>query len=305
MHTLKNDYMDPFNQTCQVLGYSGKTIEMNRKALCGLFGWLSSKKISSVNNITTKLLRSYQSMLNDQYSTNTVIIKLRAFKHYFKFLEDIGVILINPAQELVYPITDKALPVNVLTQSEMKQLLNAPNTNTSAGIRNKAILELLYSTGIRRQECLNLQVQDTNLDEGILRINLGKGAKDRLVPLGESAVDWIRQYLKEVRAAHINPDNDHGYLFIAVLNGKPLSKEALQQITNTYGHKNLNKPVSVHTIRRSCATHMIQAGASPKFVQKLLGHSRPDTMLRYVRLVANDVRQAHHDHHPRERAIDD
>ena len=211
----------------------------------------------------------------------------------------------NPAQELVYPVTDKTLPVNILTQSEMKQLLDAPDTSNPVGIRNKAILELLYSTAIRRQECLDLKVQDVDLNEGIVRINLGKGAKDRLLPLGESAVDWVRRYLKEVRAAKINPDNDHGHLFITVRNGKPLSKESLQRMVNIYGHDLLNKPVSVHTIRRSCATHMIQAGASPGFVQKLLGHSSPETMRRYVRLVATDVKQAHHDYHPRERAIDD
>jgi len=214
-------------------------------------------------------------------------------------------ILINPAQELVYPKTDNTLPVNVLTQSEMKQLLDAPDTNTLVGIRNKAVLELLYSTAVRRQECLNLQVRDVDLDEGILRINLGKGSKDRLLPLGETACVCIHRYLMEVRAVKINAGKDHGSLFINTYNGKPLSKEALQRMLNAYGHNILDKPVSVHTIRRSCATHMIQTGASPKFVQKLLGHLSPDTMRRYVRLVAEDVRQAHHDYHPRERAVDD
>ncbi len=305
MHTLKQDNMDAFSEACRVLGYSQKTIQMNQQALHDLFGWLLSQRVSAVNHITTGHLRTYQSILNDKYSTNTVITKIRAFKHYFKFLEDIDVILMNPAQELVYPVADKTLPVNILSPSEMKQLLDAPDTSNLVGIRNKAILELLYSAAIRRQECLDLQVQDVDFSQGILRINLGKGAKDRLLPLGQAACLWIQRYLKEVRAVKINPEKDHGYLFITVRNSKPLSKESLQRLVNTYGHQFLNKPVSVHTIRRSCATHMIQAGSSPRFVQKLLGHSSPDTMKRYVRLVANDVKQVHRECHPRERASDD
>ena len=190
----------------------------------------------------------------------------------------------------------------MLSESEVCKVLNAPGMDTPRGLRDTAIFELLYSTGIRREECLNLMVRDIDLDNAVIRINLGKGKKDRLLPLGQRALKVLGRYIREVRPYRTLSDFDSGRLFINLNSGQPLSKVGLSRMMHIYTRKALKKPLGCHVFRRSFATHLLRNGADIIVIQNMLGHADSRTTHKYVRISARDLKQAHKKSHPRERA---
>jgi len=173
--------------------------------------------------------------------------------------------------------------------------------DTPIHLRDRAVLEVLYSTGLRRQELVDLALPDVDLDGGVLRVECGKGAKGRVVPLGRAACEWVRRYLHSARPALVGRREDGGALFVSKL-GRRLNGNSIREIVSRWAKAaGVEKEVTPHTFRRSCATGMIRNRANPAHVKDLLGHEDFGSLAAYVRLEIADLKEAHRKFHPRER----
>jgi len=209
-------------------------------------------------------------------------------------------LLINPAERLDLPLLKDRLPKHILTEQEIIKILRQPNIHNKTGLRDRALMELLYSTGLRRSECVNLTLWDVDVESGVVRVNQGKNRKDRIVPLGRKACDFLRQYLLKVRPK-LTYDPDCKALWIGLYQ-KPLEGEGLNCMIKKYAKKaGVSAPVSVHTFRRSAVTHMLRRDAHPLYLQRLLGHSTGESMKKYVKVSSKDLKKVHQKTHPRER----
>lgn len=293
-----------FEEMMKINNYSDKSIISYLLWNNEFLSWITRKKKNiKLQDISFEMIRAYLRSITDRgFDTGTVHVAIRSIKRFFKMLEEKRIVLMNPAEEIGYPKLKRKLPQHVLTEEEMEQLLNTPDVSTDKGIRERAIIELLYSTGIRREECANLRVSDIYLGERVVRINLGKGGKDRIVPLGKIAAYYLDKYIKDVRAKCCKPEKSYDFLFLGIQCGRHLKKEAIGVIVREIGEKaGIGKPVTVHSIRRTFATHLVQHNAPLSCVQRLLGHSRLDVLRRYVQVKPVDVKNMHHNTHPRER----
>ena len=183
----------------------------------------------------------------------------------------------DPAAELEYAKEPRRLPRNILTPAEAKRIVELPDTGTPLGVRDRAILEVLYATGVRSAELRALCVADANLDEELLRVNAGKGGHDRVVPLGALAAQWIATYANAIRpelirAAKAEFPSHHDRLFLSA-NGRPIDRHTLGDIVKRYAKlARVRKHVTCHVWRHSCATHLVQNRANIRHVQEMLGH---------------------------------
>lgn len=302
-YELQEEYLEHMT----LLNRAKMTIRGHRFHLGKFFEFLKSYTIQDISDITPDHIVDYQKHLhytqNHYGRTHQVRYRnrhLAVIKSFFKHLKQVGALLRDPAEEAQYAKEPKTLPKPALTNPEMKKLLKTPDTNTILGYRDRAILELLYSSGIRRSELLNLKLEDVDTEGGFLRINLGKGAKDRVVPIGKIASHYLETYLKGIRPL-IFRAKDHETLFISK-KGNPLSKNGLGEVIGKYAKESgLERHITAHTFRRSCATEMIKNKANLMHVKELLGHSSMDTIQAYCNLSIVDLKEAHQKCHPRER----
>ena len=246
-------------------------------------------------------LFAHKSEDNKEYATGTVIVKVRALKRFFEFLEDGNQIFINPMETIREPRKEKKLPRTVLTVEEVRKILDQPNLGTLIGIRDRTVLELFYSTGIRLNELCSLTVYDVDLQGGMLRINQGKGQKDRVVPMGKHAVRFLREYITKVRPGCTKKNNRVRSLIVH-RNGKPISRQVVSLLVRTYAREaGIKKKVSAHTFRHTFATELVRNGADIRAVQKMLGHVCLVTTQQYIRSLGLDLKKAHARSHPREK----
>jgi len=225
---------------------------------------------------------------------------LTTIKGLFKFLKIERVLAHDPAQGLEYARQPRRLPRNVLTPREARRVIEGVDTTTARGYRDRVILEVLYATGIRRAELMNLAVEDVNLEEGLLRVNRGKGNRDRVAPLGAVASRFLETYLKGVR-----PQLLHGQttekLFLS-WRGRALDRTSLSELVRRHAKRaGVRKHVTPHVWRHTCATHLVANRANLRHVQELLGHQSLATTERYLHLTIADLKEAHSKCHPRER----
>ena len=212
-------------------------------------------------------------------------------RKFFRYLEDTRKIFASPMANLKIHWTPKRLKP-VPTEEEMLQLLAAPDTNGMFGLRDRALLETAYSTGARLSELLGMTIFDPDLDNGCVRI-MGKGSKERIVPLGKQAVLWTRQYLKTSRPRLLKERIDVHALWLGS-DGSPLHKSRLESIVSKYRAKSgIETPVSPHALRRACATHMLRGGAHPIQVQMLLGHATLNSLSQYLQVTIADMKKMH------------
>lgn len=238
---------------------------------------------------------------NKKYAAATVMLKVRSLKRFFEFLEEINLIFINPMEAIKEPKQEKRIPRTVLTQKEVTLLLEQPNLGTMAGIRNRTILEVLYTTGTRLGELVKLTIYDADLQGKLLRIDQGKGRKDRVVPLGKHSVRFLREYITKIRPRFTKGNTRSRFLFVTG-EGKPLSKQVVNlMIRKCVRQSGLKKRVTAHTFRHSFATALVKNGADVTAVQKMLGHAELRTTQRYIDSLGLDLKKVHAKSHPRER----
>ncbi len=281
------------------LGYAASTIEGYRKGLGQFLRYLESRGIGDIRRVSHRVIRDYQQVvMAEAIAPESKALKLRPVKRLFEHLVAIHRLLINPAEGIVEISRKHRTPGPVLTGDEVKRLMAAPNLTSTTGVRDRSILEVLYATGIRRAELLGLERYDADLAERVLYVRRGKGGGQRVVPLGTSAVAWLARYLKEIRPRYASKKPRERCLLLNRF-GAALSAESLYQALRGYRRAaGIEKPVSAHTLRRTCATHLLQAGADIRYIQKLLGHRHLKTTQTYTKIMPVEVKRVHEATHP-------
>ncbi|MCG6944283.1 MAG: tyrosine-type recombinase/integrase [Deltaproteobacteria bacterium] len=288
-----------YQEHLHALGYADTTVELYHSALNTFTKYLTARKITDLRKVDRQILQDYKSMLMEQKTgMETKALKMRPVKRLFEYLEGNNRLLINPAEGLVEISRKNRKIPPVLTVAEVKKILQQPNLSLRIQLRDRTIMEILYSTGIRLNELLNLTIYDPDLKEKTLLIRKGKGGKQRLVPLGRNALQYLKEYLKKIRPRYSGKNPGERTLFLTS-SGIPMQPSTVRQAIRNYRIRaGIKKKVSPHTLRRSCATHMLQQGADIRYIQKLLGHSRLSTTQLYTKVAPVDVKKTHERYHP-------
>jgi integrase/recombinase XerD len=311
-----NDLLLAFKDHLKVKNYSPMSIAAYTQQLVGFFEYLKEQGIADIKRVTREVLKSYQLQITEHrdqdgkgYTIATLAVKIRAVRRFFTYLEETNQILINPAEYLkesfdklrTGPAQEKRLPRVVLSEDETRKILDQPNLSTMIGIRDRTILEVFYSTGIRLEEMVNLTIYDCDLQGGLLRVNKGKFAKDRVVPLGKHAVRFLKEYITHVRPSHSKSNKALRTLFVNQM-GEPLSKQMIGiMVRDCAREAGVQKKVTPHVFRHTFATELVRNGADISAVQKMLGHSSLKVTQIYTKVAGIEVKKTHGKHHPREK----
>ena len=275
-------------------GLARHTLESYRRDLDRLQTW-SNKNGKDVSQLTRADLRKWISSLSREGLAPTSIARaVSATRGFFKFLMLDGHIKSHPAEDLDTPQRFAYLP-KFLTEDEINRLLGAPDISTEEGVRDRAVLEVMYAAGLRVSELVNLKQTDVDLLAGLVRCH-GKGNKERRVPLGKSAIHWLQQYAS-VKAGYGKQSSPHVFLH----RGRPFTRQLAWSMIKRHAERVGIKNVSPHTLRHSFATHLLQHGADSRSVQALLGHSDISTTQIYTHITDIHLRSAYDRHHPRAR----
>ena len=291
-----------------VRNFAPATLAGRGQSLDAFFGFLSlpaarqagSRGIDDVREVTRETVREYQLWLSSQpFTTHTVHAKLIALRRFFEHLEQTDAVLLNPCAGLRLPKLEDRLPRLVLTQAQARAVLNVPNTGQPRGLRDRALLELFYSTGIRLEEMARLAVDDLDCENGLARIQRGKGGRERVVPLGETAGGWLKEYLN-VRAVWTRERRAERALWLSrYAPHRPMQRIALQRLVRDYGQKAGVARLTPHVWRHTCATHLVANGSHIAHVQRLLGHRSLTTTQIYTRVSVPDLQKQTRTAHPR------
>ena len=288
----------------QTKGYSPETIR-NRKTNIHLFiNWCEQRDIFYITDVSKSTLESYQRYITsaplgregDPLLPLSILTRLRAVKLFFKWVIEQRYLLYNPALEWELPKEPGLKIKEVLSIQEVEAMLSTCNLKTDVGVRDRAIMETLYSTGIRKKELIHLKPEDINFDEGTLKVAEGKGNKQRLVPIGERALAWIKKY-QTTGLEKITLNKVHSpYLFLTIT-GKPLNH--VNEVIGNYKKKvGIKKKGLSHLFRHTMATLMLKNGADIRIIQQILGHSHLQTTQRYTHLCIDHLKKVHTKTHP-------
>ncbi len=275
-------------------GRSAETLRSYRADLEDFLAFVRDNELEDPQEITHLHIRLYLGTLAKRgLKKSSICRKLSALRAFFKWLKREGILRANPAKVITTPKYSRSLP-RFLTEEEAFRLVEAPQGEAPLEIRDRAILELLYSSGLRVGELVGLRLGDVDLREGLVRVK-GKGGKERLVPMGRTAREALREYLR-VREA-LRPQGEA--LFLNRW-GKPLSARWIQRRIKDYALKGgILKPVSPHLLRHTFATHLLDRGADLRAIQELLGHSRLSTTQRYTHVTTTRLMEVYRHAHPR------
>jgi integrase/recombinase XerD len=278
-------------------GLSANTVDSYGRDVKRFIDYLDERNAPAISSVNRSQVMGYLIHLSQAglgaRSRSRVLSALRSF---FRFLVREGAMAHNPATGIETPQRIKHLP-QVLSVGEIEKLLQAPDTGTRGGLRDKAMLELLYATGLRVSELVSIQSSLINLEAGYLR-TMGKGSKERLVPLGDEANLWVKRYLAEARAGLLNKQNSV-YLFVS-RRGTKMSRQYFWRKLGDYAvQAGIGKKISPHTLRHSFATHLLAHGADLRAVQMMLGHADISTTEIYTHIARERLKAVHKQHHPR------
>lgn len=284
--------------------FSEATAESKGKYLKYLIAWCQDRGITRPVEVTRQVLERYQGYLYHRVKENGEPLSitsqrnhLTSLKSFFAWMARSNYALYNPASEIPIPRLSRRLPKHVLSVQEVERVLALADPKMPLGIRDRALLETLYSTGLRRMELVALKLFDVDHDRGTLTVREGKGRKQRTVPIGDRALKWVDKYLREVRPTLIVPP-DEGWLFLTH-HGGPFEKSSLTEMVRVYVNRaELGKKGAVHLFRHSCATLMLEGGADVRYVQALLGHSKLETTQLYTHVSIRKLKEIHSACHP-------
>ncbi|EYU13188.1 site-specific tyrosine recombinase XerC [Photorhabdus aegyptia] len=291
-----------------VSGHSLSTVSNYRDALTPFVDWCEQRSVCHAPQVSLTVLESWQRYLRhyckadgEHYSNNSQLQRLTMIRVWFRWLLQRHHILYNPAEQLVIPKAERRLPAQVLSETETDQVLTSLDAQTPLKLRNRTILEVFWSTGIRRMELINLRLGDIDRHRGVLVVRQGKNRQDRVVPIGTRALHWLERYLDHVRP-HLAWKHDSGHVFIT-RKGKPLARTTLTLMVGKTIREEakLNKPGACHLFRHSMATQMLENGADTRHIQALLGHRKLETTQIYTRVAIGHLKKVHERTHPAER----
>ncbi|MGO9443390.1 MAG: site-specific tyrosine recombinase XerC [Thiobacillaceae bacterium] len=298
-----HNYRRAFHEWAKSRGYAMTTVQTRDRSISRFIGWCDERSIARPADISRAVLERYQRHLflsrkadGAPLSLATQQSLLNPLRAFFKWLTREHHILYNPASELILPRQPRQLPKVLLTVQDVEAVLNEPDITTGWGLRDRAILETLYSTGIRRMELTRLTLYDVDLAQGTVMIRLGKGAKDRLIPVGRRACAWIARYVAEVRP-ELATRSDELVLFLTDY-GEPFEKNRLGDLVRRYLRHAGVPQGSCHIFRHAMATHMLENGADIRFIQAMLGHSELSTTQIYTQVSIAKLKEIHAATHP-------
>ena len=274
---------------------SESTLLSYRRDLDRFFEYLDSKNIEDIKKSNKTVVLTYLLKLQkDGKKSATVSRQLASIRAYFGYLNRSGIIKKDPTIGVEAPKAEKKIP-EILSEEEINLLLALPENKDLKGIRDKAMLEVLYASGIRVSELVNLNMSDVNMDMGFLHCRTGK---ERIVPLGSIALNALKNYISNVREYMIK-ESDEKALFVNV-NGKRITRQGFWKIVKSYAAAaNIKKDITPHTLRHSFAAHLLENGADLKSVSEMLGHSDISSAQVYSRLMKNRIRDVYQKAHPR------
>ena len=278
-------------------GLAPNTLTSYRRDLMKFGSWLAAKQRRALLAAThADLLGFLAHEVQRRAKATTASRLLSSLKRFYRYALRQGKIRTDPTLNIDAPKLPRPLPKS-LTEQDVEALLAAPNVEEALGLRDRAMLETLYASGLRVSELVTLRLTQVSQDMGIVRV-IGKGSKERLVPLGEEALAWIRRYLKEGRPALLRRRATDA-LFVTV-RGEAMTRQAFWYLIKRYALRaGLTKPLSPHTLRHAFATHLLNHGADLRVVQLLLGHSDISTTQIYTHVARERLKQLHARHHPR------
>jgi integrase/recombinase XerD len=309
-HNGITPYLRQFLEWSASMNYSARTNEHRDYSVRRFIAWCDQRGLTRPHDITRPILERFRQHLfhyrkKDGDALNIVsqaahLAQLRAF---FRWLARENHILHNPASELEMPRIGRRIPKHRLTVEEVERILNQTNVHGEIGIRDRAIMETLYSTGIRRFELADLKIKNLDFKSGEVMVN-GKGDNDRLIPIGERACAWARKYLDEVRPGYvIKPDT--GIVFLTEY-GEAFKKSRLTDLVRKHiVAAGIDKPGSCHLFRHAMATHMLDNGADIRFIQAILGHENLSTTQIYTHVSIKKLKEVHAATHPATQQLKD
>lgn len=311
--------MQRYLKAREASGLRPQTRRLLRSHLAAFLVWLSGQGVTDLRRVTPEQASAYQRHLatvrhrrskaekapSKPLAARTRYDMLAAVCRFFRWMVSERLLLADPTGRIELGARLRFQPRNVLTEDEVRALLAAPDTETRAGLRDRALLELLYSTGLRRAEIAALEVADIDFAGGTVFVSCGKGGRSRVVPLGERAAQALRRYVETARPHFVRKPGIAALFLVAERcgsTGNRLSADAIKHRIGTLAAKaGIERTVTPHALRHSLATHLLRAGASLRHVQAILGHARIDTTEAYTHLAVEDLATAHAKSHPRGR----
>lgn len=293
-----------FIKSCETSGIADSTIYARTSSLRKFIIWCDDRGLVTPQDITRPILERYQRhlFLSRQQNGKPISIAcqvnyLSHIRSFFSWLAKSNYILYNPASDLDTPKINRRLPKNILSISEAEAIINQPDTNTILGLRDRAILEVFYSTGIRRSELANLKTTDIDYDRGTVLIQQGKGNKDRMIPIGERALSWIEKYMTQARI-ELEIGLSDNYLFLGN-HGKAATLGTISLLVSKYiKQADIGKTGSCHLFRHTMATLMLENGADIRYIQAMLGHANLETTQIYTQVSISKLKSVHTATHP-------
>lgn len=278
-------------------GLAKASLTSYRSDLIHLSNWLRERKLATLCSVDEAALMRFIAVLSQTLRASSQARYISTLRRFYRHLLARGRITADPTLKIAMPAKPSRLP-KVLSEVQVDVLLAAPPTATTLGQRDRAMLETLYATGLRVSELVSLKLHEVNFDMGVVRI-FGKGSKERLVPLGEEAIDWLRSYLAEARPALLNTRQSDD-LFVTA-RGAAMTRQAFWQLIKRYALLSGMNPdrLSPHVLRHAFATHLLNHGADLRVVQMLLGHSDISTTQIYTHIARERLKSLHAAHHPR------
>lgn len=292
------DVVDEYLRFIQIeKGLSENTIAAYRRDLNHYLNYLAAQKISNLDFIDRQIVQQWFGVLHDEGRSTKSIARftstIRSF-HQFALREKYAAK--DPTVLIETPKYERKLP-DVLSIDEIDLLLTTPETSKNNGYRDRTMLELLYATGIRVSELINIELEDVNLLMGFVKV-FGKGNKERIIPLGETVIELLKTYIENVRPQLLKKQVTHT-LFLN-MQGKPLTRQGIWKIIKQTGAKaGIQKRLTPHTLRHSFATHLLENGADLRAVQEMLGHSDISTTQLYTHVSKTQIRKMYQQYHPR------
>ena len=278
-------------------GLAKASLASYRSDLVHFSNWLSEQKLASLCKVDELALMRFVALLSQTLRASSQARYISTLRRFYRHLLARGRTSIDPTLKIAMPAKPSRLP-KVLSEAQVEALLDAPKTDTLLGQRDRAMLETLYATGLRVSELVGLRLHEVNFDMGVLRV-FGKGSKERLVPLGEEAIDWLRRYLADARPALLGQRQSDD-LFVTA-RASAMTRQAFWQLIKRYALLAGMDParLSPHVLRHAFATHLLNHGADLRVVQMLLGHSDISTTQIYTHIARERLKLLHAAHHPR------
>jgi integrase/recombinase XerD len=303
-HTGFFPYLQRYLEALLIRGFSQETHTRHDSHIRRFAVWSEERDLNGPKEITKPILERYQKHLyyyrktnGDPLSFNSQQVMLSSLKQFFKWLTQENYLLYNPASELQLPKPPRKIPRTILSPESISDLINQPDTDTPDGMRDRVIMELFYSSGLRRTELANLKIYDIDMKRQVLVVREGKGGKDRMLPIGERANAWLEKYLEDVREELTSP-LDEERLFITDY-GEPFNGGLLGRLVKKYMKQTgIDVLGSCHLFRHAMATHMLENGADIRFIQAMLGHDDLNSTEIYTRVTVEKLREIHHATHP-------